>query len=411
LKAVPSGRSTRWPFLIAGVILLACGLLLNEWTLGLWFTRGGHVTNSASRLVLLILDLAAIAAGLALVVRRDRAPWRQMLLAVMATGIALMLAEGGLRLLFAVKARVTPPDRVIAEKIGWRPVANVSADEEWPGFGRVHYTTTHDGFRVFGDPHSTKSKVLVLGDSYTEARTISDGETYYQRLAEARPDLEVFAIGGGGYGTLQEYMLLDEWVDTIKPDWVLLQMHPNDLVNNSHALESRSTTNNNQMTRPYWEHGRVVMRFPENAAWGPIYNLVRHSYLLRLLNVNLSVLRADAAGSVERSATSDDPDVREATDTTVELLALMHRRANAPVVVFSAKTDGYFPFWLASDVCRRAGVIYLPGVGEAVDAADAAGEPVTGRPVDAHWNGGGHALAARVIANWLAQNGLPSARR
>lgn len=401
-----SDRAT-WPFVLAGVVLLALSAVVNEWVLGAWLTGAGHVTNPASRLVLGLFDAAAIAMGSMLVIRRHQAPWRQMLLAAAATVFALGLAEGGLRAWFGVRSWLVPPDRQLAATIGWRPTANLSIDGELPGFGRVRYHTTRDGFRVFGDLHTTKSKLLVLGDSFTEARMVSDGETYYERLARARPDLEIFAIGGGGFGTLQEFMLLDEWVDTIKPDWILLQMHPNDLINNSHALESRSTTNNNQMTRPYWEGGRAVLRFPENDAWGPLYNLVRHSYLLRLANVNLHFLRSRSAGSVERGVTREDPDVRRATDVTVELLAMMRRRAHVPIVVFSVKPDAWFPFWSASEVCRRADVTYIPGVGEAVDAADEAGEVVTGKPVDAHWNGQGHAIAARVIADWLARAGTP----
>src|SRR5262249_3996640 len=161
-------------------------------------------------------------------------------------------------LVFVVRSWVAPQNRAIAETIGWRPVANLTFDQDVPSFGRVRYTTTRGGFRVFGDPASSKLKVLFIGDSYTEAAQVSTGDAFYEDLARARHDIEVFAVGGGGYGTLQEYMLLDEWVDQIRPNLIVVQMHPNDLVNNSHALESRSTTDNNQMTRPYWENGRVV---------------------------------------------------------------------------------------------------------------------------------------------------------
>lgn len=50
---------------------------------------------------------------------------------------------------------------------------------------------------------------------------------------------------------------------------------------------------------------------------------------------------------------------------------------------------------------------FIPGVGEALQSAEAAGEHVTGLPVDAHWNGKGHAIAARIIDRWLRQERLP----
>ncbi len=406
-----SGRTpSAWPFVAAGALLLGLGCVANEWVLGAWLTSAGRVTNPASRLLLLGFDVVVLMAGGLLLIRRRQAPWREMLLSVAAMLLSLGLAEGGLRLWFEVRGRFVPQERELAAGIGWRPVANASIDSQFPGFGSVRYTTVRDGFRVFGDVHSAKPKVLVLGDSFTEAATVSDGEAYYQWLAAARPDLEFFAIGGGGYGTLQEYMLLDEYADAIKPDLVLLQLHPNDLINNSHALESRSTSNNNQMTRPYWEDGRVVQRFPENPAWGPLYNLVRHSYLMRLLNVNLRFLRSQASSTIEQSLTPDDPAVRQATETTVQLLVMMRERAKVPVVAFSAMPEHVYPFWSRSETCRRAGVPFIPGVGEAVDAAAAAGEIVTGLPVDAHWNGRGHAIAAQVIGDWLQRQGLPAKR-
>ena len=391
-----------WPFVLVGALLVAVALVANELVLGAWLTIGGHVTNPASRLVLALIDVTALAAGLVLIVRRHRAPWRQMVLSIAVTVITLALAEGGLRLVFGVRSLFGPPDREIDAVLGWRPVANVALDRDMPGFGRVHYTTRTGGFRVFGDPSSTKLKVLVIGDSYTEAATVSDGETYYERFARIAPNVEIFAIGGGGYGTLQEYLQLDAWTDKIRPDLIIVQMHPNDLINNSHALESRSTTDNNQMTRPYWEQGRAVSRFPENTAWGPLYNLVRHSYLLRLINVNVVFLRARAVGSVEHSADRDDADVKQATATTAELLQLMRRRSGVPVAVFSVRPD-QSSLWTVSEVCRDAGVIHIAGVGEAVEAAAAAGERVNGLPTDAHWNGRGHEIAAGVIAKWFTQ--------
>jgi len=407
---MPPPRPTHagWPFAAAGALLIAAALVANEWVLGAWLTQSGRVTNPTSRILLALFDVAALGAGALLLIRREAAPWRQMLLSVAAVVFALGLAEGGLRLWFGISDWFNPPDRQISAGIGWRPAEHVSLDRDVPGFGRVRYSTVKGGFRLFGDPNTTKLKVLAIGDSFTEAVMVNDGEAYYHHLAAARPDIEFFAIGAGGYGTLQEYKLLDEVVDGIKPDLVLLQMHPNDLINNSHALESRSTTNNNQMTRPYWEQGQVVQRFPENRDWGALYRLVRHSYLLRLLNANLLFFRSRSAGSIEATLHTGDPDVKRATDATVEVLTMIRERAGVPVVAFSARSEEYFAFWSRADVCRRAGVRFIPGVGEAVDAAAEAGEQVTGAPVDAHWNGRGHKLAAGLIEAWLAREGLPA---
>jgi hypothetical protein len=122
--------------------------------------------------------------------------------------------------------------------------------------------------------------------------------------------------------------------------------------------------------------------------------------------VNLHFIRARSAESAEQRLTSDDPDVVRATNATVELLAMIRRRAGVPVAAFSVRAEDYFSFWSRSEVCRRAGVLFIPGVGEAVEAAEAAGQRVTGAPVDSHWNGRGHAIAAAVIDDWLRREGL-----
>ena len=83
----------------------------------------------------------------------------------------------------------------------------------------------------------------------------------------------------------------------------------------------------------------MVSKFPENPSWGPLYNLARHSYLLRLVNVNLVFLRRARSGSIEQTARAEDPDIAQAVSTTAELLRMMRTRAAVPVVVFSVRPD------------------------------------------------------------------------
>ena len=101
------------------------------------------------------------------------------------------------------------------------------------------------GFRKFGDPSSTKLKMLVIGDSFTHATAVSDDRTYHALLSKIL-DVEVFAYGAGGYGTLQEY----RYVDLIKPNIVLWQFCINDFINNDNELELLSWVNNNGRSGP-----------------------------------------------------------------------------------------------------------------------------------------------------------------
>ena len=105
------------------------------------------------------------------------------------------------------------------------------------------------GFRQFGDLDSKKMRLLVIGDSFTHATAVSDDRTYHALLAQLL-DVEVFAYGAGGYGTLQELMILDRYIDIIRPDVILWQYCANDFINNDNELERLSLVNNNGWVRP-----------------------------------------------------------------------------------------------------------------------------------------------------------------
>jgi len=58
---------------------------------------------------------------------------------------------------------------------------------------------------------------------------VSDEDTYYA-IIKRKLDAEVFAYGAGGFGTLQEYMILDRYVDMIHPSLILWQFCLNDFI-------------------------------------------------------------------------------------------------------------------------------------------------------------------------------------
>jgi hypothetical protein len=118
-------------------------------------------------------------------------------------------------LFFADKGTAEPlyPEK----KLGWR--ATEGYFSQWIAYDaagkpyQVRGTTDQNGFRFFGNPDFTKIKIFVLGDSYTQAVEVSNEKTYYALLAENFNNLELFVYGGGGYSTLQEYLILDEFIN------------------------------------------------------------------------------------------------------------------------------------------------------------------------------------------------------
>lgn len=333
--------------------------------------------------------------------------WRRLavnlLVALTATLLGALAIEGALRLGVAWQKRNTPPARTLSEHLGWATAPYVQRVYTPKGYQRVHYATGAHGFRVYGDPESDRFKLFAIGDSITAGGVVSNGGLYYDFLGQQRADLEIFAYGAGGYGTLQEAMVLERWVDTIGPDLIVWQLSGNDIINNLHALETRSRTNNNHMRRPYLEGGRVVWRLP-SPYYGALHHLVQSSYLLRLVDIRASIFAAERLGSIEAELVAGHPLLEASVAATGAILSMIAARAgDIPVVAFLADPSSWRDRYPA--LCAERGIAFVPDVPNAIVAAIAAGEVVDGRPHDAHWNQRGHAIAGRLLLDFLAAGG------
>ena len=119
----------------------------------------------------------------------------------------LFMAEIAIRLFYQFGNLATASSMQYTDGPGWRTTPHIKDTRSFPGYGKIAYSTTRNGFRVFGDPHSKKQKIFFIGDSQTQSRKVSDGDTYFEFVGR-QTDSEIFAYGGGGYGSLQEYMIL-----------------------------------------------------------------------------------------------------------------------------------------------------------------------------------------------------------
>lgn len=123
-------------------------------------------------------------------------------------GLVFLIGEGAFRVLYLFKDPTFEWD----EDLGWRTVGNLdlrySVGDGRGAFTQVRLETDALGFRMAGLAASRRPKILVLGDSFTFAREVSQDQTYYAHLAKEL-DAELFVYGCEGYGTLQEYMILE----------------------------------------------------------------------------------------------------------------------------------------------------------------------------------------------------------
>lgn len=262
------------------------------------------------------------------------------------------------------------------------------------------------GFRQFGNVESAKPKLLVIGDSFTQATAVSDERTYHAILAKAL-GVEVFAYGAGGYGTLQEWLVLVRYLDLIQLDALLWQYCVNDFINNDNELERLSTINNNGWTRPYWQNGKIEMLSPKESAvrireWANRNSRLAYFILSRVDRLRARASKDTVEMEIEKVGQSH-PGFRRSVETTDRLMGLVRQRVGKrPVMAFSCLR--FEPYSQAfGDISRHHDIEYWDDVGAVVQRAEADGEDVLAS--DNHWSERGHALVAESLLRHIRARG------
>ncbi len=274
-----------------------------------------------------------------------------------------------------------------SKELGWKTIADFSHQGTWEEIGTVHYSTTYDGFRKFGDTATQKIKILVIGDSFTQAVNVSDEDTYYHYLQNQSSSIEVFAYGCGSYGTLQEFMILDKYLAVIKPDLVLWQFCPNDIYNNHYQLEPRIFGS----PRPYLINHEIVYFKP---SW--IKLLAKKSKLLKFVDNKIHRMLVK---KLNDPSIINDTSFVNAVNTTQEIIGMIKERiGNTPFVGFSVGTR-HQQFFKAA--CQKSNLGFIDYVPAKISAARKKGIKINDMPHDGHWNETGHAIAGLAIWTYL----------
>lgn len=266
---------------------------------------------------------------------------------------------------------------------------------------------------VNGDPASARPRALVIGDSTTDGSGVPRAERYYASLSR---DLgyEVWAFSAPGWGTLQEYLVLDREVDRVKPQLIEWQTCANDFWNNDWELERGNYALNNLSVRPYLEDGQVVYR--PSAPLVPLRRfLAERSSLASWLNGRFQrfLFALEARGwlvgcrvHIRKQGLTYPPFARAVATTEDLARRIVARAAGRPLVV--VPTDDtlqpYTQAWTA--ILDRQGVPVVREGLASVRAARERGEAVIG-PDGAHWNARGHALVGAALARWVAEHVPP----
>lgn len=327
-------------------------------------------------------------------------------LLVSIVGIAIIL-EIGLRFGYAVKNKFSPRVLTISEDLGWRPTANLIKNYSKPDYGEIHFTSLEEGFRRFGDPSSEKTKILVVGDSFTQAYHVSDQKAYFDYLDLAEdsdgPQFEVFSFAAGGYGTLQQLMSINLYFERIQPDIVIWQFCGNDFINNSWELESKSFENSSHMRRPYWENGNIVFKHPAGGlGWWS-----EKSYLIRKFVVLKSSFDKRRKPTIEKTITQNSPLLVDSLNATKAILT--EAIARYPGVTFYSFFAGseYFGWEIDAymKTCTVEGMRCLPEIHQQTLKALRDGVKVQGSK-DGHWTEIGHQIAGTALRDRLKRDVL-----
>lgn len=332
--------------------------------------------------------------------RNLRGPTLKLALILTSLGLVFMIGEGAFRALYLFKDPTFEWD----DDLGWRTVGNLdltySVGDGRGASAEAHLKTDALGFRMTGLAESDRPKILILGDSFTFAREVSQDETYYARLSKEL-DAELFVYGCEGYGTLQEYMILERFIDDIEPDLLVWQFCWNDFIGNAVELERQSAYNNNGMRRPYLSaEGEVKYATPK--PFGGLRSFAQrrsrlvYSVLYRVDRLlGLSAIETTVEERIE-SAGGEMRAYSHSVNTTRTLLNMAKERAGkTPMMAFDVQTRSPYTEDFTR-ICAEAGIEVAGDVGGAIAAAGARGEVVKAKD-GAHWNAAGHRICAETL--------------
>lgn len=258
------------------------------------------------------------------------------------------------------------------------------------------------GKKNFGDTKTAKIKIFVVGDSFTYGYGLPDGGAPYYEILKKDSNAEVFAYGGLGYGTLQEYLVINRYVDEINPDLVVLQVHTNDLINNSWELEQRSFFHNNGLLRPYFRDGEINYIFPEKAgqlkavfSWSRFAMFVKEKVDIALAKLANRKKWETAEKEIATEGISYKP-FREAVDTTGQLVRKIKERiGDVPMIAFVVDDEQPY-FDQIKKIFSEKQVEFVDSIPEAIRQKGIT-TPCFNED-QKHWNGQGHALAGEILS-------------
>lgn len=389
--------------LLDRLVLPALGLGLATCTLVPYLIGIGTPGFGVLKTALLVISLGLLFVNFIFPIRpltaletlivNSKVGWQEILLLGFSVVLTGLMADTLLRFIL--------PPTYGQTKYGWTVPANkfkLKTIEDTTGqFREITVRYFQNGFKRWGNPNTDKRKLFVIGDSFTEMPYVSNGEEWYSYFENQVSNIELFVFGGGGYGSLQEYMVFDDYIDSIKPDVMLWQFCGNDYSNNFYDWDLSGYPFNNHMVRPYLEEDRIVYRLPLPYAKFREYSFIADRLLKEydglMWRRTTQDLSAYLRSTTELHAASEKLFKEKAYHVTLKIMKKVKERAKEiPIYLLNTCNN---PSEHEYKICSETGITCFPGLAKYMD------EKRDGReirvPNDGHWNKLGNQLAGERL--------------
>jgi len=194
------------------------------------------------------------------------------------------------------------------------------------------------GFKRWGNLSSDKSRILIIGDSFTEMVTVNNGEEWYSYLEKNLTGYDFFVYGQGAFGTMQEYIIINDFYDIINPDFIILQFCQNDFSDNYYKWDKRLFPYSFPGYRPYLVNDEIVYKLPVPFAKLRYYSRFV-DYILNMYDRIIIIFYENNLLSRPEweSIIKNDKEYVEAMNTTTKIIRkIVKRTENSEVFLFNA---------------------------------------------------------------------------
>jgi len=148
----------------------------------------------------------------------------RLFLAVGALALAGGISELVLRLFFHQNLALVQDERNLMyrydSELGWFPIPG--SEKIYTGARTISVRHNSEGFRGPEFQMDDRPRIMFLGDSFVWGVDAEEDERFTAILSQRHPKWSVYNLGVSGYGTDQEYLLLQRTFQRFMPDVVFL---------------------------------------------------------------------------------------------------------------------------------------------------------------------------------------------